>query len=43
MYGFMQLLYPLMLGRILDAIIVYRKMDLFVMGAAGYLMVFVKL
>ena len=40
-YGFIQLLYPMMLGKILDAITVYRKMDLFVIGAVGYMVVFV--
>lgn len=39
-YEFIQLLYPMMLGRILDAITVYRKMDLFVLGAAEYIIVF---
>ena len=40
LYEFIQLLYPMMLGKILDAITVYRKADLFVLAAVGYIIVF---
>ena len=40
-YEFIKLLYPMMLGKILDAITIYKEMDLFVLGAIGYITVFV--
>lgn len=41
LFEFIKLLYPMILGKILDAITVHKKMELFVWGAISYVVVFI--